>query len=149
MDASLLVQTLPLLSVGGSIGIVSAALARGIRHGIDWDHIAAITDITSTTAALDEDETVLTREPGLMLTDESHHAIGHEHEEEEASTAGSAAVQLVAIAATEDPHAHEDLPLHHPHHHSHDGIPPERPHGTLAVMLQRQRPGLLLGPMYA
>ena len=26
-------------------------LALGIRHGIDWDHIAAITDITSTTAA--------------------------------------------------------------------------------------------------
>jgi high-affinity nickel-transport protein len=26
-------------------------LILGIRHGIDWDHIAAITDITSTTAA--------------------------------------------------------------------------------------------------
>ena len=83
MDTAFLADALPLLSVGGSIGIISAALALGIRHGIDWDHIAAITDITSTTAALDEDEAVLVREPGFMLTDESHHAMGHEHEGEE------------------------------------------------------------------
>jgi high-affinity nickel-transport protein len=148
VDTGLLVETLPLLSVGSSIGIVSAALALGIRHGIDWDHIAAITDITSTTAALDEDETVLMREPGLMLTDESHHAIGHEHEGEEASIAGGAAVQLVA-AAPADPHAHENIPLHHPHHHRHDGLTAERHHGNLGVLLQRQRPALLLGTMYA
>ena len=150
METGLLVETLPLLSVGSSVGIVSAALALGIRHGIDWDHIAAITDITSTTAALDEEETVLMREPGLMLTDESHHAIGHEHEAAEASTAGIAAVQLVAMAtAPADPHAHENMPLHHPHHHSHDGLPGEHRQGTFGVMLQRQRPALLLGTMYA
>ncbi len=28
--------------------VIFTALAVGIRHGIDWDHIAAITDITST-----------------------------------------------------------------------------------------------------
>jgi|GEM_PF-3789977 len=28
-------------------GLVVAALALGLRHGIDWDHIAAITDITA------------------------------------------------------------------------------------------------------
>ena len=28
-------------------GLVVAALAFGLRHGIDWDHIAAITDITA------------------------------------------------------------------------------------------------------
>src|SRR4030067_1151611 len=64
------------LGVGGSIGVFAAALALGIRHGIDWDHIAAITDITSTTAASqDPEEKWLVREPGLMLTDESHHAL--------------------------------------------------------------------------
>jgi high-affinity nickel-transport protein len=64
------------LGVGGSIGVLAAALALGIRHGIDWDHIAAITDITSTTAAThDPEEKWLVREPGLMLTDESHHAL--------------------------------------------------------------------------
>ena len=64
------------LGVGGSIGVFAAALALGIRHGIDWDHIAAITDITSTTAATHgPEEKWLVREPGLMLTDESHHAL--------------------------------------------------------------------------
>src|SRR3990170_878731 len=64
------------LGVGGSIGVLAAALALGIRHGIDWDHIAAITDITSTTAATHApEEKWLVREPGLMLTDESHHAL--------------------------------------------------------------------------
>jgi hypothetical protein len=29
------------------IGLVATTLAFGLRHGIDWDHIAAITDITS------------------------------------------------------------------------------------------------------
>jgi high-affinity nickel-transport protein len=33
------------------IGVLLTGLALGIRHGIDWDHLAAITDITSTTAA--------------------------------------------------------------------------------------------------
>jgi len=33
------------------LGILLTGLLLGVRHGIDWDHIAAITDITSTTAA--------------------------------------------------------------------------------------------------
>lgn len=33
------------------VGVLLTGLTLGIRHGIDWDHIAAITDITSTTAA--------------------------------------------------------------------------------------------------
>lgn len=32
-------------------GVLLTGLFLGIRHGIDWDHIAAITDITSTTAS--------------------------------------------------------------------------------------------------
>ena len=38
------------LGFGGSIGLLAGAFALGLRHGIDWDHIAATTDITSTTA---------------------------------------------------------------------------------------------------
>ena len=34
-----------------NLGVLVTGLLLGIRHGIDWDHIAAITDITSTTAA--------------------------------------------------------------------------------------------------
>jgi hypothetical protein len=36
--------------------LLATALVLGFRHGIDWDHIAAITDITSTTAAADHGE---------------------------------------------------------------------------------------------
>lgn len=53
------------------LGLLLTALTLGFRHGIDWDHIAAITDITSTTAAAEAAE-------------ESHAldhraAIGHAH----------------------------------------------------------------------
>ncbi len=62
------------IGIGGSLGVLGGALALGLRHGIDWDHIAAITDITSTTAASDEPkEGWLTDEPGVLLTDESDH----------------------------------------------------------------------------
>ncbi len=64
----------------GGAGLYTAALALGVRHGIDWDHIAAITDITSTTAGVgDEEESWLIAEPGVMLTDESHHAVHGPH----------------------------------------------------------------------
>ncbi len=39
-----------------ALTLLATALLLGIRHGIDWDHIAAITDITSTTAAADAGE---------------------------------------------------------------------------------------------
>lgn len=62
------------LGVGGTAGVLGGAFALGIRHGIDWDHIAAITDITSTTASASEPhEGWLTNEPGVLLTDERDH----------------------------------------------------------------------------
>jgi len=54
------VPVIPLLAADPSssavvdgFGLLVTALVLGFRHGIDWDHIAAITDITSTTAAAD------------------------------------------------------------------------------------------------
>jgi high-affinity nickel-transport protein len=38
-------------AAGAGIGVLLTGLLLGLRHGIDWDHIAAITDITSTTTA--------------------------------------------------------------------------------------------------
>ena len=62
------------LGIGGTLGVLGGAFALGLRHGIDWDHIAAITDITSTTTASGETkEGWLTDEPGVLLTDESDH----------------------------------------------------------------------------
>jgi hypothetical protein len=45
---SLVAATVP-TAVG--FGVLLTGFFLGIRHGIDWDHIAAITDITSTTAS--------------------------------------------------------------------------------------------------
>jgi hypothetical protein len=43
-------------SSAAALPLLATALVLGIRHGIDWDHIAAIADITSTTAAGDAGE---------------------------------------------------------------------------------------------
>lgn len=40
-----------------ALGILGTGFVLGVRHGIDWDHIAAITDITSTAAAAGAAET--------------------------------------------------------------------------------------------
>lgn len=40
----------------GALALVGTATLLGIRHGIDWDHIAAITDITSTTTNVERVE---------------------------------------------------------------------------------------------
>ena len=42
--------------VASTVTLLTTALLLGVRHGIDWDHIAAITDITSTAAAADAGE---------------------------------------------------------------------------------------------
>ena len=42
----------------GILGLLGGMIVLGFRHGFDWDHIAAITDITSTTTASHADEDV-------------------------------------------------------------------------------------------
>jgi high-affinity nickel-transport protein len=60
------------------IGVLLTGLLLGIRHGIDWDHIAAITDITSTTAAAGTAEAAHTDQ---HLTVPGHvHGHGGSHE---------------------------------------------------------------------
>ena len=56
-----------------NIGVLATGLLLGVRHGIDWDHIAAITDITSTTAAAGMGDAA---HAGQHLTDPGH---GHGH----------------------------------------------------------------------
>jgi hypothetical protein len=56
------------------IGILVTGLALGIRHGIDWDHIAAITDITSTTAAAGSAEAAHMEQHAMVTGD--HHGHG-------------------------------------------------------------------------
>jgi high-affinity nickel-transport protein len=65
-----------------------------MRHGIDWDHIAAITDITSTTAGSSPGERWLINEPGVLLSDESDH-IAAEMARERPIAGGSTAAAMV------------------------------------------------------
>ena len=55
---------------GGGFGLLWTALLLGIRHGIDWDHIAAIADITSTSTAADA---------GAAAHELSHRSTPHAH----------------------------------------------------------------------
>src|SRR3954453_23074661 len=89
-------------AITGGIGIYTTALALGIRHGIDWDHIAAITDITSAGTTTNDDESWLLAEPGLQLTDESHH-MTHSHDEPQIS-------EHDHDHAHGRPHGHDDEP---------------------------------------
>lgn len=90
------------LGIGGSIGIIGAAVALGFRHGIDWDHIAAITDITSTTTSGEDGSAEwLTNEPGVLLTDESHHDA--DHGPEHGHVHGKAGEPAPAVATTRKP----------------------------------------------
>ena len=134
---------LPALSVTGSVGIISASMALGFRHGIDWDHIAAITDITSTASdtSVEYEEQWLVREPGLMLTDESHHTLAH------GSTAATASSAVLAgdearhaAGAGLSPYLHSHAPT--------NGHGPST-NGHLSSFARRQRPALVLGTMYA
>jgi high-affinity nickel permease len=62
----------------GILGLLGGMAVLGFRHGFDWDHIAAITDITSTTTASHADEPVVGQahdEPGEP----------HDHSHDEAS----------------------------------------------------------------
>jgi high-affinity nickel permease len=122
------------LGVGGTIGVLGAALALGIRHGIDWDHIAAITDITSTAASIEDEEAWLVREPAVMLTDESHH---------ERATVATLARAAVAVAAPA-PHTHSLGEIAHRHNGRWSPTGP-----TVSAFVRKQRPALFLGTMYA
>ncbi len=65
-------------SAAGALTLLGTALLLGIRHGIDWDHIAAIADITSTTSAAETAEELHEREHRAA----QGHRHGHGGEEE-------------------------------------------------------------------
>src|SRR6186997_3144007 len=80
-----------------NVGVLLTGLLLGIRHGIDWDHIAAITDITSTTAATGMADAAHA-EQHRGITGHSH---GHGGEHEiRAHDAGPGAATLAPALAT-------------------------------------------------
>lgn len=48
----------------GLLALIGLGLALGLRHGIDWDHIAAITDITGSVVTTDEQATMIVADGG-------------------------------------------------------------------------------------
>lgn len=117
--------------VAGSVGVLGGALALGIRHGMDWDHIAAITDITSTTTALDAGQPSAER-PAAS----SHRSAGYQRE--------VLADQRVALA-TADSGGAATATLFLPGQAAAAHARPSR----APAFLTTQRPALILGTVYA
>ncbi len=68
----------------GSVALLAGMVALGFRHGFDWDHIAAITDITSTTTASHADVDVPARAP-IEPRGHGEHLTAHAHSHVDAS----------------------------------------------------------------
>lgn len=107
----------------GALGLITTALVLGVRHGFDWDHLAAIADVTSTTATGDAAEI-------------GHEAV-HEHS---------------AAHAIEHHHAHGGYAEREAHAHPSAGDVQPHAHAEPAPrtrFLTEQQRALLLGSMYA
>ena len=72
-------------ATGAGLGVLVTGLLLGVRHGFDWDHIAAITDITSTTATTEVGQREHAREHAIAPHEHDHgghseasaHAVAH------------------------------------------------------------------------
>jgi high-affinity nickel-transport protein len=124
---ALLAALAPLVGALGAIHaqavaaeLLGTALVLGIRHGIDWDHIAAITDITSTTAAAEHGE--------------QHHALDHLRQGGHIHAHGGPSELAAHEAAAQRPPAPSPAP------------PSADPKPSLA---HEQRRAMLLGTLYA
>src|SRR5688500_2432113 len=104
----------------GAIGLLVTALILGLRHGIDWDHLAAISDITSTTGAAQAAET--------------EHAAEHRHHTDHTHEHGG----------EEEVDAHSSAHAHVPH----EPVPPLSP-ATPRRLFQLERWPFILGTLYA
>jgi hypothetical protein len=72
----------------GTLALLLGMVALGFRHGFDWDHIAAITDITSTTTSGHSEVDVSAGSPVTPHGHDAGEMRGHTHEH---TTAPSAA----------------------------------------------------------
>jgi hypothetical protein len=61
----------PAAQQAGGVALLGTALLLGIRHGIDWDHIAAIMDIASTTTTAEVADTATAPAAAAVATPRS------------------------------------------------------------------------------
>jgi high-affinity nickel permease len=90
----------PLAAVaGGGVGVLATGLLLGVRHGFDWDHIAAITDITSTSAATDVGAEVNEAQHRIQPHDHSHRHGGVAEISVQNGGAGVAVANIASLAS--------------------------------------------------
>lgn len=135
MSASLVVSAVQVLNGAASpqgIGLLVTAVLLGFRHGIDWDHIAAITDITSTTATADAGTAAHGEHHRVLAQAVGHHE--HEHggpSELHAHDMGPGAATMAATTL---------LPAN---------LAPSFPSPPRSRLLAEQRHAIALGTLYA
>jgi high-affinity nickel permease len=89
--SQLLASLLAVAAAVGGIQLLTTGLLLGVRHGFDWDHIAAITDITSTTAVA---------EAGTHAHEKQHELVGQDHVHDHGGDAERRAHDAGPAAAT-------------------------------------------------
>jgi high-affinity nickel-transport protein len=124
MSEALLTVPFLTIGVGGTLAILGGALALGIRHGIDWDHIAAIADITSASAVASEPQPLLASERAVLLS----------------QTAPAWALDSAAAGGMHGSRSFES---------SGSRLPEQTPLTRVAGYVRHQRTPLFLGTMYA
>jgi high-affinity nickel-transport protein len=67
----------------GLVTLLLGMVALGFRHGFDWDHIAAITDITSTTTSGHTEVDIPARAAMTAHGHDAEEMRGHDHEHHE------------------------------------------------------------------
>lgn len=120
--------------VGSALGLLATALLLGIRHGIDWDHIAAISDITSTTATADAGEEEHAR---AHRTAGARHVHGHGGPPELLAHVAEPTVAAAETVAVPDPDPAPADPG------------PEEPTLDRRRLVAEQRRAMYLGTLYA
>ncbi|MBA2315501.1 MAG: hypothetical protein H0V87_08940 [Chloroflexi bacterium] len=123
--APLLAAAATAAAAGAGGGLLVTGLLLGIRHGFDWDHIAAITDITSTTA---------TAQAGSQAHEAEHRSAAHDHERGHEHGHGGAA----------ELRAHDTDAAAVPTSHSPTAGPSRR-----SGLIGEQRQAVMLGTLYA
>jgi hypothetical protein len=120
------------IAAAGGVTLLWTALLLGFRHGFDWDHIAAISDVTSTTATADAAEGVHASSHTVSVP---VHAHGHGGLDE-----------VRAHAAPDHPHAHIASPAADPAGAAGGHVAV----GAVRLRLgQEERRALALGTLYA
>ena len=120
----------PAANSATALGLLVTALILGIRHGFDWDHLAAIADVTSTSSTADAAEDVHEAVHGQSVG----HAHGH-----------GGTTEITAHTGGRVSESAESMPDAHPHLASAD-VPVTVIRSNLGT---EERRALTLGSLYA